>query len=548
MPTFWKISTKLKEKSPSKRRQEIVSSLLVHRNIKTSLQKKQFFSPPKPSSLTALKVGINEEQLSRAVRRIKQAIAKKELIYIYGDYDADGVCSTTILWENLYQLGAQVMPYIPFREDRVRGLSITGIKEIIAKTKTKPGLIITVDNGISAFAGCQFAQKQKIDVIISDHHLPKSKLPKAVAIVHTTKLAGAGVAWYLAYAINRQAVNSLDVACLGTIADMVPLISANRSFAKHGLEQMRKSSRSGVIALAAKANLNLATIDSHQVSFSLAPRLNAMARLEHALDSVRLMCLKNNQKAKKLADSLESTNQNRQEMTETMVGDALKKVDLSKKLLFVASKKFHEGIVGLVAGRLMERYYRPAVVVAVGKFHAKASARSIESFNLTQAIRSLKTPLLNHGGHKLAAGFTFEIKQLKALEKELVKLAEKSLTKKDLQPTLVIDCLLQFSDINWELHKELSNFEPFGMKNQQPLFASQKVNLVNFKAVGEGGRHLKLTLLQENHNFDAIAFGKGYLAPDLQPGKQLDVAYTVDVNHFNGNKSLQLKVKAIVSS
>jgi single-stranded-DNA-specific exonuclease len=329
---------------------------------------------------------------------------------------------------------------------------------------------------------------------------------------------------------------------------MVPLISANRSFAKHGLEQMRKSSRSGVIALAAKANLNLATIDSHQVSFSLAPRLNAMARLEHALDSVRLMCLKNNQKAKKLADSLESTNQNRQEMTETMVGDALKKVDLSKKLLFVASKKFHEGIVGLVAGRLMERYYRPAVVVAVGKFHAKASARSIESFNLTQAIRSLKTPLLNHGGHKLAAGFTFEIKQLKALEKELVKLAEKSLTKKDLQPTLVIDCLLQFSDINWELHKELSNFEPFGMKNQQPLFASQKVNLVNFKAVGEGGRHLKLTLLQENHNFDAIAFGKGYLAPDLQPGKQLDVAYTVDVNHFNGNKSLQLKVKAIVSS
>jgi single-stranded-DNA-specific exonuclease len=273
-----------------------------------------------------------------------------------------------------------------------------------------------------------------------------------------------------------------------------------------------------------------------------------MARLEHALDSVRLMCLKNNQKAKKLADSLESTNQNRQEMTETMVGDALKKVDLSKKLLFVASKKFHEGIVGLVAGRLMERYYRPAVVVAVGKFHAKASARSIESFNLTQAIRSLKTPLLNHGGHKLAAGFTFEIKQLKALEKELVKLAEKSLTKKDLQPTLVIDCLLQFSDINWELHKELSNFEPFGMKNQQPLFASQKVNLVNFKAVGEGGRHLKLTLLQENHNFDAIAFGKGYLAPDLQPGKQLDVAYTVDVNHFNGNKSLQLKVKAIVSS
>jgi len=521
----WEIKSKAKP----------LEAMLANRGLNPPAKQKAFFNPPHPSQLKPLSP-------KKAVALIKAVIKAQKLIYIYGDYDADGVCSTAILWETIHALGGKVLPYIPPRTDPTRGLSVQGIKEIV-NLGEKPELIITVDNGITADEAVKYAQSLGIKVIITDHHQPAAKLPAADAIVHSLKLAGAGVSWFLAKALGQE--NSLDLAGLGTIADLVPLTEANRSLAKFGLEKLRTTKRPGLLLLARAAKLDLSQITARQASYNFGSRLNAMARMQQALDSVRLLCTKDEPRARKLADTLETANQNRQALTLETIIHAEKRVDKTQKLIFIADASYHEGIVGLVTGRLAEKFNRPAVVVAIGKHHAKASGRSIAGFNLIDAIRSIKADLINHGGHEQAAGFTAEVKKLSQIKTQLLQLAKLQLKGEQQASKLEIECLLDFSAITWPFYRELSRFEPFGMANPEPVFATQKVEVIEKRLVGAEKTHLKLKLKQGGKIFDAVFFGKGYLFKDLKPGQPVDVAYTIEANHFNGTKSLQLKVKDV---
>jgi len=551
MNSIWKIKHQLKASSPLKRRQEIITTILKARGLTTKPAQQEFLNPIHPKNLTPKSVAISQSQLTKALKRIQTAIKNQDSIYIYGDYDADGVCATAVLWETLHQLGAQVMPYLPLRDDKTRGLSQQGIDAIIKLNSGPPQLIITVDNGISSFKPTLYAKKHKIDVIITDHHQPKHKnkkltYPKALAIVHSTQLAGVGVAWFLAKEISSK-LPSLSLTSLGTIADMIPLIAASRSLVKFGLKKLQQTKRPGLQALAKSANISLKDLQTYQVSFSLAPRLNAMGRLEHALDALRLLCTPNPKRAKQLAQTLEKTNQLRQSKTMEMFFHA-KNIYLKQKsktdLIFVADKSFHEGIVGLVASRLSEKFNKPAIVVAQGKNHSKASGRSIPGFNLIKTIRSLESLLLEHGGHPLAAGFTAENQNLPKIKQKLEKLATQALKTKDLQPTLDIDCQIELADINWKLYNQLEKFRPFGFANPNPIFATKQATLTNFRPVGQDQKHLKLKI----EDFDAIAFNWGHLADQLIPGQPLDIAYTLDKNVWNNQKTLQLKIRDFQST
>ena len=538
----------------------VIDILLKNRGLITKKDQAEFLDPIKPGQITLNQIGLQSAAIAKAVKRLTAARKNQELIYIYGDYDADGVSSTAILWETLNALGFSVLPFIPSRNDPVRGLSPQGIDMIIKQAKTKPGLIITVDNGISSFKGCRYAQKLGMEVIITDHHLPKHKnnqpfFPKALAIIHTTKLAGAGVAWFFSREIIKiltskisNLSSSLDLAALGTIADMVPLLNANRSLAKFGLDKIRLSQRPGLIALAKTANLDLQNLNDYQVSYVLAPRLNALGRLEHALDALRLLCTTDLHRAERLAVHLNQTNQLRQDKTQTMFLDAKDKVlkqSSGQPLIFVASKTYHEGVVGLVAGKLMEEFNRPAVVVALGKNYSKASGRSLKGFNILKAIRSLEPYLLEHGGHELAAGFTIANKNIKIVAQKLLKLAKKSLLNKELEPAVEVDCELNFNQIDWQLFNALEKFKPFGFANPQPLFATKQVKLLTFRSVGQDNKHLKLSLQGTSLRVDAIAFSFGHLAQKLSPGQLIDITYTLEKNVWNGKKDLQLKIKEI---
>jgi len=549
MYSNWKIKSIIKSATSKARRQEIIKTILKNRSLISQSDIKNFLNPKNPQDISLKSVGISSAQVKKAIKRIKPAIKKNQLIYIYGDYDADGITATAILWEALNSLGANVMPYIPQRDEPVRGLSKQGIDNIVKLAKITPSLIITVDNGITSFKGCQYAKKQGIDVIITDHHQPKTKnkklvYPDSLAVIHTQSLAGAGVAWFFSQQLTQT--HSLDLVALGTIADMVPLTNANRSLTGHGLKVLKVTPRPGLKALAIAAQIVLKDLQTYQVSYVLTPRLNAMGRLDKALDSLRLLCTKNSSRAKSLAQNLNQTNQLRQDKTMEMFINAKSqylKSNQDPKLIFVTNKNYHEGIVGLVAGRLVEQFNRPAVVVALGKNYAKASMRSIKSFNAIKAFRKLENLLLEHGGHPLAAGFTAKVKDLPIIQKKLEALVKKDLANKTLAPELTIDCQIDLKDINWSLMGTLDQFRPFGFANPQPIFASKKVNLVDFRPVGQTKKHLKLTVLQGSNKLDAIAFNFGSLASKLKPDQLIDIAYTIDENTWNGSKNLQLKIK-----
>ncbi len=511
----------------------VVDVLLKKRGLTKAAAIKEFFSPTKPQKISLKEVGIKPAAVDRAVDLIKEAIKLKRPIYVYGDYDADGISATAVLWEALHQLKARALPYISGRNEPVRGLSVKGLKAIGGKP-----LVITVDNGITAFEAAEFAQKKGIDLIITDHHAPRDHFPPASSVIHTTQLAGVGVAWFLARELGGK--DALDIAAIGTIADMVPLLGANRSLVKYGLMELQTSARPGVIVLAREAAIDLAKITPHQVSFTLAPRLNAMGRLADSIDALRLLCTIDSKRAEVLTVKLNEVNQQRQDQTMAMFADAKQKAGKNKNLIFVQSQDYNEGLVGLVAGRLAEEFHCPAVVVAVGPHHVKASMRSIKAFDAIKAIRDLGDLVMERGGHPMAAGFTAEAKNLPRIQKQLEAAAAK-MSAKDLQPEAAYDCELDLDKVNWELFKQLQRFEPFGFGNQTPLFYTKAVKLLSFYPVGAENKHLKLKL----PGFGGIAFGQGYLAEKLEPGQVIDIIYSIEQNSWNNHQSLEFKIKEI---
>jgi single-stranded-DNA-specific exonuclease len=554
----WGTVAKLKTENSKFKIDEVVKILLQNRGIETKKETEDFLNP-KLSGVTIRNVKISAPQVKKSVDRIKKAIKNKEQVVIFGDYDVDGICGSAILWETLNDLGVKVMPYIPNRIDEGYGLSIIGIKNLKSKIQNIK-LIITVDNGIVANKAVEFAKKQGIDVIITDHHVPSKKLPKAFSIVHTTLLCGTGVAYMLANSLWQianskktirhapYATDHLGLVALATVSDLVPLLGANRTLLKYGLLELHETKRPGLLALFKEAQINQNSIGVYEIGHMIAPRLNAMGRLESAMDSLRLVCTTNKERATKLAHKLGFTNRERQAVTEEAVAHAKAKVRASKfeteKLLFISDKSYEQGVIGLVAGRLVEEFYIPSIVISKGEIYSKASARSVSGFNIIEFIRSETELLVDVGGHPMAAGFMIETSKLLLLEKNLKQRARKLLSEGMLKRSLKIDMELSASSLTQTLYDAIQKLQPFGMKNPEPTFLTKNLVIGDLRLVGNSSKHLKLNLKSQisNLKFEGIAFGMGE-ENGFKIGDSVDAVYTIDENEWNGNKNLQLKIK-----
>lgn len=539
----WELQNRSEIKKPA----DLLKVLLRNRSIKTKKEIKEFLNP-KLANVTVKSVGIDKKELEKSVKRIRDAIKNREQIVIFGDYDVDGITGAAILWEILSAQGAKVLPYIPHRIDEGYGLSKTGILNLESKIG-KVSLIITVDNGIVANDAISFANEKGIDVIITDHHVPSKNKPSSYSIVHTTKLCGAGVAWVLSQQFRNQD-DHLELVALASIADLVPLTGNNRTLTKFGLEKLTQTQRLGLLELFKEAGLDKKTIGTYQVGHVIAPRLNAMGRLESAMDSLRLICTKNPEKAKELARKLSSTNSERQNITQKTLSEALSLVKIQKnklgRLLFVAHKSYQQGVIGLVAGRLVEEYYLPSIVVSKGEIISKASARSISGLNIIEFIRSASDLLIDAGGHPMAAGFTVETAKLEVVQKRLEELALTAVTNKMLNQKLRIDCELSTDLIIAKLYDEIEKLQPFGMGNPTPTFVTKKIVIEDLKTVGFDGKHLRFKFsISPELTIDGIWFGGGDKISNFKPGDKVSIAYTIDQDLWNGNRKLQLKIKDI---
>lgn len=542
----------------AKNSNEVLKILLKNRGITTKRDEANFFNPPHPDKLRANDVGIDILQLNKAVKRVRSAIDKKEKIIVYGDYDVDGVCASAILWETLSRLGANTLPYIPSRFSEGYGLNIESIKKIKEEDSTV-GLIITVDNGIVANEKVDFAKSLGVDVIITDHHVPGTVLPNAQCIVHTTEISGSAVSWFLSQTlienckleIKNLPSDHLGLAALGTIADVLPLIGHNRSIVKHGLTVLRESVRPGLAALCKESGIDQKQIDTYHIGFVIGPRLNSAGRLEHAMDSLRLLCAKNEGRAQELAQKLGTTNRQRQEKTENIlkhIEENFEK-DWQEKLpgvLFAHHETYEEGVVGIVAGRLVEKYYRPAIVMSRGKLVYKASARSVSGINIIEAIRTVGEGILeNAGGHPMAAGFSLLPAKLGNFQKKLTEFAANLGDNLFVRETRV-DCEIDLALINGELYKKLQRLSPFGFGNPTPTFLSRDVQIDDVRLMGKENNHIKILLKKDGGVLEAVGFRMGNLYSSVSPGKPMDIIYSIEENSWNGKTNLQLKLKSII--
>lgn len=536
---------------------------LLHRllSIRTLITKKQitdFLVPKHPNSLTCRDVGISNKSLNLAVVRIKKALLNQEKIVVYADYDADGITAGAVLWETLHKLGADVMPYIPHRVEEGYGLSIKGIDRV--HKELQPTLLITVDHGITAWEKVDYAKKLGIDVIITDHHVSPKKIPQTT-IVHTTKLSGSGVSWFLAKTLIEELDRDkkfeyeereelLALAAIGTIADMVELLGPNRQIVHFGLLQLNKTKRVGLTTLFRVMGVTPGNMTTYEVSFMIAPRLNAMGRLVHALDALRLLLTKNSKRAQELAQLLNQTNVDRQSLTQDHVVLAKQMVEetsnhTTSKIIFIAHESFNQGVIGLVAGRLVEAYSCPAIVVSVSGDIGKASARSIAGFNIIQAIRSAEDLLIDAGGHPMAAGFTIEKKHIHELGKRLQKIAQSQILEKDLIKKIYIDFEVHPTWITDGFVAELQKIAPFGVGNPRPVFAMTSIEIDSIRTIGYDGKHLKLTVLKDSMRFEAIGFQMGFRKQEIETFSLLDIAFYIDENVYQGKHRIQLILKDI---
>ncbi len=499
-----------------------------------------------------------------AVDRILYARGQGQKVIIYGDYDVDGVTATALLLEVLKRLDIAVESYIPNRFDEGYGLNIEALREIKAGGAD---LVISVDCGIRSLDEAEFARSIDLDLIITDHHHPGEVLPPALAVINPKRtddpypeknLAGVGLAWKLAQALMQTVAAEVDsslleLVALGTVADLAPLNGENRLLVRGGLKQLRASRRPGLLSLAKLAGLNLTTTTATDIGFILGPRLNAAGRLESALDALHLLLTQDVFQAGLLAQRLESQNRQRQALTRSIQAEA-ERLALERAgdgdvppLLFAVHPEFNIGVVGLAAARLSERHYRPAIVARQDAETTRGSCRSIPEFHITEALDQCADLLLHYGGHAAAAGFTLLNRNLPEFIERISWLAEKALDGKDLRPTLWADVETPLSLMGPEVWKQLQYLQPTGYGNPEATFVSRDVRVRQVRVVGAEGNHLKLTLEDERGvRWDAIGFRLGEISPHLVPGDRVDILYTLEINEYNGRRTLQINLKDVM--
>jgi len=534
---------------------KIIEILIKNRGINTSDQKKEFLNPVHPEKFKLNELKISSRDLKKSLERLKIALENKEKVIIYGDYDADGISGTAVLWETLFDLGFDVWPYIPERFLEGYGVNHESVK-VLKEKFPKLGVLITVDNGIVAQEDISKIGKLGIDVIVTDHHEKGKEKLKSFSIIHTTQVSGSGVAWIFSREIakyfkkNTDLDSKLDLVAIGTIADQVSLTGANRSFVKWGLQKLNETNRTGLISLFKKSGLKEGEIGTYEVGYVIAPRINAMGRIEHGIDSLRILCTKSVKRSEELANILENTNQKRQRIVEQVVNHAKKMIAKGYvgKVLILADKSYNEGVIGLAASKLVEEFYKPAIVISKGKQMSKASARSISGFNIIKALREIDDLWENGGGHPMAAGFSILTSNIDKFENRFKKISNTMLTDDILAKTIKIDMNLGFSNINLELIDEISKLDPFGIGNSYPLFMTKNVLVKDAKIIGKDKKHLRLFLQNDNKFIEAIAFNKADSYSKLVKDSLIQIAYSIDKNIWDGREKIQIKVRDIIFS
>ena len=493
--------------------------------------------------------------IHQAVSRTYQALLTGEEIAIYGDFDADGITATALLVQGLSTLGGKVIPYIPHRHREGYGLQVAALEKL---HKQGISLIITVDTGITAIAEIQKAQKMGLDIIVTDHHLPLASLPPALAVVNpkrsdsacqSTEFAGVGVAFKFLQALlkgsgREELTNSLlDLVALGTVTDMVPLTGDNRYWVKRGLELINNTERPGLQEMIRSTSLKPGNLNAESISWVLGPRLNAAGRLGDAGTSYQLLLTKDTKEAASLASELEERNAKRQQLTSELLERAKEKIvatGTELPLLMAGDEDYPAGVMGLVAGRLSEEFYRPVILFRFGAETCRGSGRSIPEFDLMAALKECRDLLSNFGGHTKAAGFTIPTTNLSQFQKRLLNLAEAQLSGLDLRPHIDIDAEVPLSVFAGETFKEIQRLAPFGAGNPVPSFISRHVEIVDQRSIGSQGEHLGFKIKEGSTVWNAIGFRFGNRAQEITT--YLDIAYNLDIDRWNGEERLRLKL------
>ncbi len=535
----------------------IIAKILLNRGIDTYEKAKLFFR----GKIENLYDPFLLTDMQKAVDRIIKAIIHHEKILIYGDYDVDGITAVSMLYLLLKQIGANVQFYIPHRVQEGYGISTSGIDEA---AKLQIDLIISVDCGVTAIKEVEYARQLNMDLIISDHHEPGIQLPNAYAILNPKcedsnypfqELAGVGVAYKLAQALitalNLEVSiieDFVDLVAIGSAADIVPLIDENRIFVKEGLIKLNETKRPGLKALLQVAGLLNKPIGSGQIVFIIAPRINAVGRMGNAERAIELFTTKDYDRALEIANIFEVENRQRKNIDEETFRMAQQMVEENYDLansygLVLDQDGWHPGVIGIVASRVVEKYYRPTIMISTEDNIGKGSARSISGFDIYLALKHCEDLLIGYGGHKYAAGLTIEKDKIDKLRERFNQIAFQQLDEDLLSPKLRIESEIRLSDINSRLYKFLKLLAPFGPQNMRPVFLSQKLQVVGTPMV-VGNNHLKFKVRQDGIVLDAIGFNLGDLIYRIEPGaSNLDMAYVIEENTYLGRTSLQLRVK-----
>lgn len=549
--THWKLLPEAEKPLDHKGLHALVAKLLYNRGIKNPTDAEIFLKADKRLSVDPYSL----PDMHHAVTRVFKALMSGEKIAVYGDFDADGITATALLVQGLTEMGGDAIPYIPHRQNEGYGLKIPAMEKL---RKQGVSLVITVDTGITAFDEIEKSHKMGLEVLVTDHHEPLEKLPSAKIIVDPKRtdsecafkeFAGVGVAYKLLQALLASSTkesllnSSLELVALGTIADMSPLLSENRHLVKSGLHLLNKTKRIGLEELLNVANIAKGKLTTETVSYQLGPRLNSAGRLDDAGTSYQLLVTQDREQAKKLATELEEKNKERQRMVLETYEKARAQVmqdGADRPLLMVCDSDYPAGVIGLVAGRLADEFYRPVIMVKIGSETCRGSARSIQEFDLMAALKSCDHLLTKYGGHARAAGFNVHTRDLNQLQKNLRLLATEQLTGLDLRPHINIDAEVSLGVFSKGVFEEIQRLQPYGMGNPSPVFLSRKVEVVEQKLVGGQSDHIKLKLKQDGIVWDTIGFRLGNYIGDLS--RHIDVVYNVEVDHFNGREQLQVNL------
>lgn len=536
---------------------KLLATILANRGIIEDEKVRKFLEPTREDFYDPFLM----PDMEIAINRIIEAMNNNEKIMIYGDYDVDGITSISVLQKFLKEREVIVSSYIPNRLEEGYGLNKNAIKGIYDKGYR---LMITVDCGISAIEEIEYANSLGITTIITDHHEPLEELPKALAVIDAKRkdnkypfnqLAGVGVVFKVIQALGiklgldeKEYLKYLDLVCVGTISDIVPLVDENRVIAKLGLKLVNVTKNLGLRCLLESAGYK--TIDSNTVSFGIAPRVNACGRMGHENEALDIFLSDDIDEVKKLSDKLNEYNRTRQETEKNIVKEALELIETNKEneksAIVLGHKGWHHGVIGIVSSKITETYFKPSILVSFEDGIAKGSGRSIPGFDLHEALCKCSKFLEKYGGHEMAVGLSLREENFENFKEELNKIAKESKVD-EILPVIYIDGTVKQEDMKMDFVKELHKLEPFGEGNKMPLFAYKGLKINSIRALTEG-KHLKLTLKDDNIIIDAIGFNMGNLVNDYLIGDKVDIVGVLEVNSFNGMENIQINLKDIMKS